>query len=179
MKRKMILALAVVMAVMAFVSCGQAEESNSRMFGEIPDEYKAGDTPVDFEVELLSGELVKISDLKGKVVLLNFWFISCPPCVAEMPAFEKLKGEYGDDLVILAVNSRDKKEKVTEFIEENGYTFNVGLDPAGVIKWPVGHAPYTLVIDREGVIGYVGMGAKEDVWEPMYEEYKAEVEKLV
>ncbi|MDL2236427.1 TlpA family protein disulfide reductase [Christensenellaceae bacterium OttesenSCG-928-K19] len=179
MKKRILIVMIALALAAIFVSCGQAEESKNQMLGEIPGEYKIGDTPVDFEVELMDGEVVRLSDLQGKVVFLNFWFLDCPPCVAEMPAFQKLQEEYGDDLVVLAVNHRDRKEKIEAFIEENGYTFDIGLDPAGAIKIPVNGFPYTLILDRDGVISFIGQGALDDAWEPMYEEYQPEIEKLV
>lgn len=179
MKKRITVIFMAVILLLAFSACGEAEESKNQMFGEIPDEYKAGDIPVDFEVELLDGETVRLSDFKGKVVLLNFWFITCRPCVAELPAFEMLQEEFADDLVVLAVNSRDRRAEVEEFIREKGYTFDVGVDRNGIIEYPLRLAPYTLIIDREGVISSVRMGAYEDDAQPMYEEYKPEIEMLV
>lgn len=155
------------------------EEGGNEMLGQIPDEYVVGDEAVDFQVVLLTGETVKLSDYRGKTVLLNFWFINCPPCRAEMPAFEMLKGEFGDALEILTVNTGDKKESIQEFMNENGYTFNVGVDRDMVIEFPSNGVPYTLIIDQDGIIQYIQLGAGDDA-QAMYDEvYKPAIEEVL
>lgn len=109
----------------------------------------------DFRVELLSGETVKLSDYKGKVVLINFWATWSEPCVGEMPDIQKLSETYADDLVVLAVNCNDpgEKETVENFITENGYTFNIGLDSQSAQEiYSVYILPYTVIVNSDGVI---------------------------
>src|SRR3954466_16376863 len=95
----------------------------------------------DFELKTLTGETVKLSNLKGKKVMLNFWATWCPPCKAEMPAMENFYKNKADDynLEIIAVNLTaderviNKREKIKEFIDEYGLTFPVPLDVDGAI----------------------------------------------
>ena len=86
-----------------------------------------GDAYRDFTVPLADGGEFTLSDHEGKVILLNFWATWCGPCVVEMPAFEQLQETYGEDLVLLAVNSGEDEETVRGFLVETGYTFRVGL----------------------------------------------------
>ncbi|MEH6991824.1 redoxin domain-containing protein, partial [Neobacillus drentensis] len=88
---------------------------------------KVGAKAPDFELKTLSGDTVKLSDLKGKKVMLNFWATWCPPCKAEMPAMEEFHKEAGDEVVILAVNI-DPHLDVKAFVDENGITFPIPLD---------------------------------------------------
>ena len=81
-------------------------DSSSGDAGESETEEVPVEAP-DFEVTLVSGETVKLSDYRGQKVLLNFWATWCGPCVKEMPAFQRLYEEYPDDVVILAVNCGD------------------------------------------------------------------------
>src|SRR5690625_1361660 len=83
---------------------------------------EVGNLAPDFELETLEGETVKLSDLKGQKVFLNFWASWCGPCRSEMPDMQKFH-EDRDDVTILAVNVNDRPENVDEFLEEYGITF--------------------------------------------------------
>ena len=81
----------------------------------------------DFELKTLTGETIKLSNLKGKKVMLNFWATWCPPCKAEMPAMEQFSKQMDKDIVILAVNI-DPQLDVQGFVDENKITFPIPLD---------------------------------------------------
>ena len=89
---------------------------------------KEGVAAPDFTGELMDGTSITLSELQGKPVIINFWATWCGPCVKEMPAFERLKDDFGDKIGIIAVNCGDDAETVKDFVEENGYTFPVVLD---------------------------------------------------
>lgn len=85
----------------------------------------------DFELESLDGETLKLSDLRGKKVILNFWATWCAPCRVEMPEMEKFHKEYKDEVVIVAVNltgSETKEKKVYDYIDKYNYTYPILLD---------------------------------------------------
>ncbi|MFQ9705393.1 MAG: TlpA family protein disulfide reductase [Enterocloster clostridioformis] len=84
---------------------------------------KEGVAAPDFTGELMDGTSITLSELQGKPVIINFWATWCGPCVKEMPAFERLKDDFGDKIGIIAVNCGDDAETVKDFVEENGYTF--------------------------------------------------------
>lgn len=130
----------------------------------------------DFEVQLTTGETVKLSDYQGKKVILNFWATWCGPCVAEMPAFQKLNDEYPDTLAILAVNCAEDADTVNAFIEKNQYTFPIGLDPDYTVQklYPANGIPYTILIDEEGYVTHVSQGAADA--DTMYDAYKDALE---
>ena len=129
----------------------------------------------DFEVTLLSGETVKLSDYLGKKVLVNFWATWCGPCVQEMPAFQRLSEDYPDEFVILAVNCGDSEAEVRDFAEENGYTFNIAPDEnlEASSLYPTTSIPLTLIVDEEGYVTYASYGAADA--DSMYELYKNEL----
>ena len=125
-----------------------------------------GDAYRDFTAPLADGGEFTLSDHEGKVILLNFWATWCGPCVGEMPAFEQLQETYGEDLVLLAVNSGEDEETVKGFLEETGYTFRVGLDLDYTVfsLYPSEFIPYTVV-----KVASIQLGAGDaDV---MYEHY--------
>ncbi|MDM5326509.1 redoxin domain-containing protein [Neobacillus sp. CF12] len=121
---------------------------------------KVGAKAPDFELKTLTGETVKLSDLKGKKVMLNFWATWCPPCKAEMPAMEEFHKEVGDDVVILAVNI-DPHLDVQAFVNENGITFPIPLDAEDKVNetYQVLSIPTTYFIDTKGNIGNKFIGA--------------------
>jgi peroxiredoxin len=114
----------------------------------------------DFELKTLTGETVKLSDFKGKKVMLNFWATWCPPCKAEMPAMEEFHKEAGDDVVILAVNI-DPHLDVKTFVDENKITFSIPLDAEDKVNemYQVLSIPTTYFIDTKGNIGFKYIGA--------------------
>lgn len=133
----------------------------------------------NFEAELAGGGTFILSDAVGEVTIINFWATWCPPCCEEMPAFEKLHKEYGDQLNIIAVDYGENREVVDAFIEENGYTFPIAYDEAGSISslYPSNGIPYTLIIDKEGNVFDTFEGAYDA--ETQYELYKSAVEVVM
>ncbi|WP_010095681.1 TlpA family protein disulfide reductase [Ornithinibacillus scapharcae] len=116
-----------------------------------------GDNPPDFELPLLNGETVKLSDLKGEKVLINFWATWCPPCKEEMPEMQKFHEEYGDEINIIAINitgSERNKEAVQNFIDKYNYTFPVALDMDNKItdEYMAVTIPTSYFIGTDGVI---------------------------
>ncbi|MBM7552627.1 peroxiredoxin family protein [Thalassobacillus pellis] len=116
-----------------------------------------GDRAPDFELETLAGETVKLSDLKGKKIFLNFWATWCPPCKEEMPEMQKFQEEFGDEVVILAVNvtgSETSVKKVKKYIEEKGYSFTVALDKEDEVtdQYHAFTIPTTYFIGTDGTI---------------------------
>lgn len=107
----------------------------------------------DFELKTLTGETVKLSNLKGKKVMLNFWATWCPPCKAEMPEMEQFYKENGKDIVILAVNI-DPQLDVQKFVDENKITFPILLDAEDKVNesYQILSIPTTYFIDSKGNI---------------------------
>jgi thiol-disulfide isomerase/thioredoxin len=111
----------------------------------------------DFETITLDGEIIRLSELRGKPVILNLWASWCPPCREEMPALQNVAAEYADKgLIVLAVNmtAQDSREDAANFVNENQIYLRVLLDPAGDISrlYRVQALPTTYFIDAEGVI---------------------------
>jgi peroxiredoxin len=131
--------------------------------GEQPDAVAA-----DFTLKDMSGKTVKLSDYKGKVVLLEFWAAWCPPCRASVPGLEKLHKAYKDKGLVLLAVSMDEGgwDEVRSYIKESGITYTVlkGTEDVAV-KYQVRSIPMMLVLNKEGRISkrYLGMGSDEDL----------------
>lgn len=108
----------------------------------------------DFTLTDLNGKNWTLKDLKGKVVLLNFWATWCPPCRKEMPDLETLSRRFGPQgLVVLGIDD-ENPEEVKPFIAQQGITYPVLLDPGRRVNtlFEIEGIPKTFVYDREGKI---------------------------
>jgi peroxiredoxin len=106
----------------------------------------------DFTLQDLKGKSWTLKDLRGKVVLVNFWATWCPPCRKEMPDLDALYKEFRDKgLVILAI-SDEETAKVAPFIAEHKYSYPILLDPGDKVNkmMAIEGIPKSFVYDREG-----------------------------
>ena len=119
-----------------------------------PPEWPSTDTPLhDIPIALLDGETLRLSDLRGKVVVLNFWASWCPPCRWEMPAFEAIWREYRDQgVVFVGIGEGDTVKDARGFAEDKGITYPLGLDTTAQFarQLSVLQLPTTFLFDREG-----------------------------
>lgn len=115
-----------------------------------------GRTAPDFTLESLDGKTVRLSDYRGKAVLLNFWATWCQPCKIEMPWFEELQKEYGaQGLQVVGVAMDDaSKEDIAKFAKEMGvnYPILIGKESVGDAYGGVQFLPSTFFIDRDGKV---------------------------
>lgn len=96
--------------------------------------------------------LFNLEDVKGKVILINFWATWCPPCIAEMQSLQKLYDAYKDDIVFLFITN-DSKSKTEQFKSKNNYSFPVYRILNDVPKiLQTKSIPRTLIINKEGKI---------------------------
>lgn len=125
----------------------------------------------DFAMEDMDGNAVKLSDFFGKPIVLNFWASWCGPCKAEMPDFEEVYKDRGNEIQFLMVNctgGRETLETAKTFLEGSGYTFPVYFDTAseGAMAYGTYSIPMTFFINSEGnLVAYVQGMTSADVLE--------------
>ena len=124
-----------------------------------------GVTAPDFVLqEASTGRAIKLSELRGKPVVLNFWATWCGPCRSEMPAFQETYAKRGvggsNDLVILAVDVKESKDQVAYFQKQFGLTFPLVLDREGdvVSQYGAQGLPATYFIDKTGIVRSMSLG---------------------
>jgi thiol-disulfide isomerase/thioredoxin len=115
----------------------------------------------DFTLSSLAGTDISLSDFKGKPIIINFWASWCPPCRAEMPAFNQVYSEY-QELIILAINSthQDSLQAASDFVETNKLDYLILMDYSGEIGnlYNLYSLPTTFFIDSNGIIQKVLIG---------------------
>ena len=106
----------------------------------------------DFSLLDLNGKAWTFQNLRGKVVLLNFWATWCPPCRKEMPDLEALYREFKDQGLIVLAISDETPAKVRQYLKETGYTYPLLLDPGRTVndKFQIDGIPKSFVYDRDG-----------------------------
>ena len=128
------------------------------------EDYPA-DPAADFTVYDASGAAVKLSELKGRPVIVNFWATWCPPCRAELPFFEEAYRQYGEKvafmMVDLADGSQETQSGAESFVSENGYTFPVYFDLAGEASaaYRLYSIPQTVAVDAKGNVVFSQIGS--------------------
>jgi peroxiredoxin len=125
------------------------------------DAVEVGEPAPNFALKTLGGENLRLSEYRGRVVLVNFWASWCGPCREQLPALQELHDRYERaGLKVLAVNvEEDRGEAVAA---AGGYTFPVLLDAEHRVsrRYDIGSMPVTLLIDRDGVLRYAHRGKR-------------------
>jgi cytochrome c biogenesis protein CcmG, thiol:disulfide interchange protein DsbE len=169
-----ILILAAAAGWMVFVP----PQSTTATGGRIPAPGEGFLAP-DFTLQDAQGQTVRLSDLRGRPVLVNLWASWCAPCQAEMPDMQKVYEMYAPrGFTILAVNTtyQDQKSSALDFVAGRGLTFPILFDLDGTVarQYLVRAMPSSFFIDRQGIIRRVVIGG------PMSEGLlRAEVERLL
>ena len=123
-----------------------------------------GSDAPNFELQTLDGNSIRLSDLKGMPVLINFWATWCSPCRQEMPAIESRFEANRDHMAMLAVNFDESEEDVQSFTQELNLKFPVLLDPGAKVQdlYRVRGYPTTFFIDSDGIIQIINVGVMSE-----------------
>lgn len=127
-----------------------------------PPSIRVGERAPTFTLSLLDGGQISLKELRGQVVVLNFWASWCGPCRLEAPVLAQVWQDYrGDEVAFVGIAHNDVPQRAQDFVEGYGITFPNGLDVTGEIAQTYGlnAVPETFVIDGEGVVQAYHRGA--------------------
>jgi len=149
------------------------EEAEERRMASYPKPMESENFTIGQEIESFSthdmnGKKVKLKDLRGKVVMLNFWFIGCPPCRAEIPELNKLVELYKDNpnVVFLAV-ALDQRWDIRTFMKTNPFNFEIIDDGRSIADiYKIHLYPTSVILDKEGKVAFhtVSFAANSPYW---------------
>jgi thiol-disulfide isomerase/thioredoxin len=112
----------------------------------------------------LAGRNVDLNDMRGRVVLVNFWATWCEPCRDEMPSLARLQQKLkGRPFEVLAVNFGESSDKVSDFVRKEGWSVPVLLDPdkQTAAAWGAKGLPMTFLVDAKGRVRYFAFGERD------------------
>ena len=134
----------------------------------------------DFKLLSIDGDYVRLSDLRGKVVVIDFWATWCGPCIREMPHLQKMVEKYTNNshVKFLSISTDNPQDPVRPFIEKNKYTMKVLYDGGAGLAYEVRGIPSLFLVDGEGKIQYkhVGFGGNGEEFIKMM---SAEIDELL
>lgn len=119
---------------------------------------------IDFTLKDLDGNPVRLSDFRGKIILLNFWATWCPECRIEMPSMQKLHSRFKDyNFVLVSISIKESASEVKNFFKKYKLTFIGLLDSDGEVgsQMAIRAIPTTFILDKNGKIAGTIMGARE------------------
>lgn len=174
--------LAFLLILLLYISFMDKREEEGGRLSSVAEESLKGKVPGEENKKLLEeatkklselnfltldGEEVKLSDYKGKVVLVNFWASWCPPCKEEMPIFEKVYQKYNDkNFVILAVNMDTSERALKEFLEKNRYSFPI-VRIKGEAGLNIPGLPTSYLVDKDGSVKKIRLGVYRELEEDL------------
>lgn len=160
MNHKNTVAAIVLLGLLAWgiIDTGRSPGSSENALGNKTVGVEKGNLAPDFELQALTGEKLKLSELRGKKVIVNLWATWCPPCRAEMPDMQSFYEENKEKgVVILGINltpTETNPEAVSAFVQAYGITFPILLDTEKQVSnvYKTISIPTSFIIDSNGVI---------------------------
>ncbi|MFC7445274.1 TlpA family protein disulfide reductase [Mesoflavibacter profundi] len=115
-----------------------------------------GSTLTELSFEDINGKNYNLNSLKGKIIVLNFWFIQCKPCVEEFPDLNKLKKEFEGKPVEFFAVTWNNKNSLIKFLQNQKLNYKIIPNGKKIIdKFKIQYYPYNIIIDQNGIVEYI------------------------
>jgi peroxiredoxin len=163
-------------AVKAFVMRKASDEEKTmmqRMQQGMPEERSALIETLmpSFEVTDIKGKVIQSSALKGKVIVLNFWFVECKPCVMEIPELNEISKMFKKDEVVFLGLATNQKKQLKKFLKTTPFDYKIVPESQQTAQlFNVSGYPTSIIINKEGIIQYVSLGVGPNNKERLTEE---------
>jgi peroxiredoxin len=146
----------LVVLLLAWASSIPADQRLTPITGNVP--------APDFELQDTNGKTHRLSDYRGRPVIINFWTTWCPPCREELPSMNRAwKQLEKENIAMLAINMGEDEDTIFIFSADYPTDFPILMDQSGdvIARWPVKGLPTTYVIAPDGSIAYRAIGSRE------------------
>jgi thiol-disulfide isomerase/thioredoxin len=162
--RRLLRVLVAVVITTTLVACGGSSDDVESVVLDEPGEYQQPTIALNDDLQgalietavLLDADdqEVDLADLIGQPLVINFWFSACPPCKREMPALQTVSETYADAVRFIGVNSVDSRERMLDFAEEMGVSYELLRDPNSdmLVSNGIAAFPTTLFVDSNGAV---------------------------
>lgn len=148
--------LAALLVLAVLTGCSLVSEPQTNLEEGMP--------ATDFRLRDFEGKTWELSQLRGSVVVVNFWATWCPPCREEMPSLSRLYEKYRsrDDFEVLGILYHDLPEKASEYVSSGGFRFPIlHLDNRVIDDYGVTGVPETYIVDKKGILRKIAKGPVE------------------
>ena len=158
----------ILFACIAMIACNSHKKQEEDNLADIKANtlIKVGQQVPEFSLISLENDTLSTTDFQGKVVFINFFALSCPICIKELPHLEsEIWQKYqSDQFVVIAIGREHNKEEMIKFQEKTGYTFPIYPDPGRKVysKFANKYIPRNIILDKNGEIIYEFTGYNEE-----------------
>jgi len=148
-----VVAIWIIVGLLIIIVVGFLFYNNSLQNASVGDsmQVEVDEEAPDFTIQDLQGNPVTLSELRGKVVILNFWATWCGPCVEEMPMLTRYQAQH-PEIVLVGINEEEGADKVQDFLDQNAFNYMMLLDLHTDVakKYRIMTLPTTIIIDEYG-----------------------------
>lgn len=132
-----------------------------------------GKTPPEFDIISIDDKIYQYSDFKGKIIVLNFWFPNCAPCVKEIPLLNNVVKHFENkksDIVFLAISVEGVKEFLQKFGKRKGFLYQISYNGKEIAElFGITSYPTNIIIDKQGKVTFTSVGYRDNIKEQMIE----------
>ncbi len=168
-----------IKAVILNISEDDSEQSNQESEqGTQQKKSQIGADAPDFSVKDMNGKTYSLSSLKGKIVVINFWFVECKPCVIEMPELNEIVQKYKSEEVVFLAFALNKQPKIESFLKKHSFDYTILPDSRAVIgDYKIKSYPAHIILDQNSKIAFSTRGLSNSTASEIDEAIERLIEK--